>query len=46
MDIDQNDLLSTNIFINKPELNIIQNNKETQEFREFYEKDQQINNEQ
>ena len=36
MDIDPNDLLSTNIFINEPILNDIVSDEENDEFKKFY----------
>ena len=37
MDIDPNDLLSTNVYISKPELNPNIDNDKNEEFRKYYE---------
>ena len=45
MDIDPSDLLNTNVFIKTPELEKNVSKDSTAEFRKFYEKDLEAQNE-
>jgi hypothetical protein len=45
MDIDENDLLYSNVFIPKPELNTEISNESNEEFKKFYKQEESLNKE-